>query len=554
VRRALWVLFIVVSAVHVAAQDNKPRVAIIPFNHISVSKADSEALTNLFETALVTTEVFQVIEQTQISDILSAQEFSAADCTDEACAVEFGKLLSAEQIVLGTVSSVGGKYILTAKIIDVKTGRNLKADKAQANSLGDLTDAVEPLAFKMAGLTVQRGTETVVAREFGEIFVETTPTEADILINGVPKGKSPNLFTRVPVGKVLVESRKGNLYASAEVDVTTSMRKVTLALSVVQGNLFISSSDKQVQVYLDGQSLGALGAGLFEKIPVGQHVLELKSGSSYSRDEIVVKEGESTKVEAHPRAYGTLQYTLPEGVSAEVVSPTYREVIRGAGTLSPLWADSYTVTTSGEDFERVEAKVQIERGGTASFAPALEYSEAYRAKASAAAQEREKLQAERLELEKQELARKEAQRSEAEQVEIRTKEIEGLKTERSEVQKRIRTLESRARLGRWPKWVALGTGAAAAGASAVSFVLGTRAYRSYLDAGSADWELWKTTFRRFDLLGWIGAGAGGAAVSLGVTLWVTEPKDANMTQAAAEARIRIAEIDARIGTLEGGAK
>jgi TolB-like protein len=110
-----------------ACAAEKPRIAVIPFNHISVSKADADVVTGLFETGLVKTETYNVIEQNQIKEILSAQEQSMSDCTDEQCAMEFGKLLAAEQIVLGTLSSVGGTYILNAKIIDVTTGRNIKA-------------------------------------------------------------------------------------------------------------------------------------------------------------------------------------------------------------------------------------------------------------------------------------------------------------------------------------------------------------------------------------------------------------------------------------------
>ena len=69
-------------------------------------------MTVLLETGLVNTQIFDVIEQTQITKILEAQEYSLSDCTDERCAVEFGKLLAAEQIVLGSVAKIGVLYIL----------------------------------------------------------------------------------------------------------------------------------------------------------------------------------------------------------------------------------------------------------------------------------------------------------------------------------------------------------------------------------------------------------------------------------------------------------
>ena len=74
---------------------------------------------------MVNTGVFEVIEQSQAGNILDAQEYSLSGCTDEACAVEIGKLLAAENIVLGSVSKLGKKIIVTAKIIDVSTGQTV---------------------------------------------------------------------------------------------------------------------------------------------------------------------------------------------------------------------------------------------------------------------------------------------------------------------------------------------------------------------------------------------------------------------------------------------
>ena len=107
-RRLLTAILLVLCSLSLSAQD-KPRLAIIPLNYIEVPKTAALALTGLLETGLVNTEMYNVIEQTQVNQILEAQEYSLSDFTDEQCAIEFGKLLAAEQIVLGAVSRIGGK-------------------------------------------------------------------------------------------------------------------------------------------------------------------------------------------------------------------------------------------------------------------------------------------------------------------------------------------------------------------------------------------------------------------------------------------------------------
>lgn len=219
-RQRLCLALVLLLPIVAYAQAGLPRLAVIPLNPVSVSRADATAFTGLVETALVKTGALTVLEQSQVNVILEAQERSVADCTDEKCAVEFGKLLAAEQIVLGSISSVGGKLIVNAKIIDVATSQTLRADTVEAASLSDLTGEMELLAYKLAGLTLKEGGQEQVARAFGELFVETVPDGADLSLNGLPKGKSPGVIERVPLGRLTLEARKDNLCAVRDVDVT----------------------------------------------------------------------------------------------------------------------------------------------------------------------------------------------------------------------------------------------------------------------------------------------------------------------------------------------
>ena len=130
---------------------DKPIVTVIPFKALGVSKNDAPGLTLLFETALQNTGAFTMIEQTEADNILKAQEYSLGDCVDEVCAVEIGRLLSADQIVIGTVGKVADLYYMTVKIIDVQTGRNLIAKKEQDESLSTLVRKLDSVALLLAG-------------------------------------------------------------------------------------------------------------------------------------------------------------------------------------------------------------------------------------------------------------------------------------------------------------------------------------------------------------------------------------------------------------------
>ncbi len=320
-------------------EQSKPRIAVMPFNPIGVSKNDAQIVTGLFETGLVKTNSFNVIEQQQINEILSVQAFTLTGCTDDACAIEFGKILAAEQVVLGDLSTIDGKFVLNAKIIDVEQGSNIRADNVETPSLAEMTKAAELLAFKLAGLTYTRGDNIQVAEEFRDIFIETNPSEAEVFINGVNRGVSPGLFEGVPVGNIRIEAKKGNLYGVLETRITDKTNSLEIRLNETYGNLLIKSTIKDINVYLDDAFMGEPGTGFFPDITVGVHDLVLEKDGYYWDGDVSIIANKTISAEVEPKPYGFLQYTIPGGIKAElfnssgVSNPLNR---RGNITLSNL--------------------------------------------------------------------------------------------------------------------------------------------------------------------------------------------------------------------------
>ena len=370
-KKATIILLLMLSAaISSFAIEEQPRVAVVPFNAIGVSERDAQVLSGLFETALVKTNSFSVIEQNQVKEIVDAQAYSMSGCTDEACAIEFGELLSAEQIILGDVSMIGGKYIINAKIIDVEKGKNIKADNVEAASMADMTSATELLAFKLAGLTFSSGGDVQIAQEFGEVLIETVPTGADIYVNGVNKGTSPDLISRIPIGTIRIEAKKGNLYAVKDITVSAETGMISLELKEMYGNIFIKSTERNVDVYLDGIHLGELGTGFFEKISLGTHTIELKGSDALWKGEVEVENGKSSRVDAYPRAFGVISYDLPEGTAAEIKSRNEVYHVHGSGNLD-AWADTYIATVSGGRFETWKDSITVSQGAKICLAPAM---------------------------------------------------------------------------------------------------------------------------------------------------------------------------------------
>jgi len=71
---------------------------------------------------MINSHKYIIIERNQMGKIFREQGFQRTGCTDISCAVEAGKMLSANKILVGTVMKFGNSIIITGRIVDVKEG------------------------------------------------------------------------------------------------------------------------------------------------------------------------------------------------------------------------------------------------------------------------------------------------------------------------------------------------------------------------------------------------------------------------------------------------
>ena len=158
----ILLVFLFLTAVLLPAQtQEKPLITVLPFSAVEVSPSVSLIISQLFETNLVNTGAFEVLSQNERDQILAAQSDSLQGCSDEACAIEIGRLLSAEQLIMGTVAALGTKYIITAKIIDVTTSRTLGAENISAASVEELDVACHELTLRLVRRSLPELAQTI---------------------------------------------------------------------------------------------------------------------------------------------------------------------------------------------------------------------------------------------------------------------------------------------------------------------------------------------------------------------------------------------------------
>lgn len=153
---ALFMLLLCITT-SLAFTDDKAIITVLDFKTDSFSKQEMTSIISLLSSALFKTGKFTVIDVTERDNLLKELEFSVSDCSDESCQLEIGKMLAAEMIVVGSLSQVGSKTILTSKILETGTGRTLHTADGIYDDVDLLVDDIFGFAQELAGLEREEG-------------------------------------------------------------------------------------------------------------------------------------------------------------------------------------------------------------------------------------------------------------------------------------------------------------------------------------------------------------------------------------------------------------
>ncbi len=134
-------------------QAQKVPVAVMELEGRGISAAEAAALTDRLRNELFRLGTYDVVERGMMESILTEQDFQLTGCTSDECLVEVGRLLGARQIVGGSVSKVGGTYTVSARVVDVETGKVLGVSDIDVRGVLDdvLITGMRQVAIRLSG-------------------------------------------------------------------------------------------------------------------------------------------------------------------------------------------------------------------------------------------------------------------------------------------------------------------------------------------------------------------------------------------------------------------
>ena len=100
-------------------------IAVLDFDtRGAITKDEATSLSDMFQSYLVDTREFNVLDRARIKAIFAELAFQQTEvCSDVQCAVELGKTLKAEKMFAGTIGKVGKLYSINIVLIDVATAQ-----------------------------------------------------------------------------------------------------------------------------------------------------------------------------------------------------------------------------------------------------------------------------------------------------------------------------------------------------------------------------------------------------------------------------------------------
>ena len=223
-------------------------------------------------------------------------------------------------------------------------------------------------------LFLKGGTVTSYPGERGsaDLMVKTDQPGAEVFVDGISQGKSPVLVRKLEAGRSLhIEARTPTLGGSLDITLSPGdLKEVSLRLAALTGNLYVTSNETAVNLFVDGVDKGRLGSGLLKGIPIGARMIELKGKNLYGSAQVNVNLSETAEARVIVRPVGTVSIDAPEDAPIVLSSSDWRLEQKGGGKFANVPAGTLHMTAGGAlDYELSESTISLGQGQSAKWSP-----------------------------------------------------------------------------------------------------------------------------------------------------------------------------------------
>jgi TolB-like protein len=280
-------------------------IAVIEFEGKGVSQTEASALSDELEIHLSNIGGYIVIERSERGNILEEQGFQQTGCVSSECAVEVGKLLGSQLIVVGSISKVGSTFSVTAKIVDVQTGKITRTANYKYRGIIDdlLLTGMAEVASQLIGqggprAPVQAARPSVPVKRMGSIHITADPEDAVVFVDDEGYKKTPLTVDSLDIGDHKVEVVKmGYLRETRMVEVKENETSELNIVLKTKPRLTVKSDPTGASIQINEKDKG-VAPKVFTDLEPAQYRLGISLPSYDNFFEVITLEaGDSIEVD-----------------------------------------------------------------------------------------------------------------------------------------------------------------------------------------------------------------------------------------------------------------
>jgi len=111
-----------------AANSKKIRIAVMDFAPKGqIKPSEARQISEIIRNEIVGSLCFDVVERSQVNRMLGEASLQMTGITDSASIIRIGRMISVKQLIIGTVGKLYGKVIITLRLVNAETGKNIFA-------------------------------------------------------------------------------------------------------------------------------------------------------------------------------------------------------------------------------------------------------------------------------------------------------------------------------------------------------------------------------------------------------------------------------------------
>jgi TolB-like protein len=109
-----------------------------------LTQDEGNAITDIFISELVSTGRVMVVDRNSFDAIIAEMRFGASDWSNNNNVVRLGRALNASHIIQGTVTSLGGRIVITVRVLNISTVQFIASPNLQLANMNEIFDKLPP--------------------------------------------------------------------------------------------------------------------------------------------------------------------------------------------------------------------------------------------------------------------------------------------------------------------------------------------------------------------------------------------------------------------------